>query len=241
MNSNQTRNRCITTAPVAVKVTDVNRFHSIVYAIRLIRFIAEAEEIRNNNMESVFVTENPIDINLFVSECNEVQKLKIGEIFQLRDNSLSMCCVHCLREFQYFTEFSLHIQDHHYLRGDVAQLGDIKGENSNKLTYTDDLSHLDTTYGYSQFKAKAETAKGRGNNSELLSKDLEFVEEWSDEDFIDNSQGIFEPEINVKSFEKLPAIPSFIEGADNEKSNGIYCPICAKAFSAVSNNIRIRI
>lgn len=190
-------------------------------------------------MESVFVTENPIDINLFVSECNEVQKWKIGEVFQLRDNSLSMCCVHCLQEFQYFTEFSLHIQDHHYLRGDVAQLGEIKGGNSNKPTYTDDLSHLDTAYGYTQPKAKAETAKRRGNNSELFGKDLEFVEGWSDEDFVNNSQDIFEPEINLDSFEKLPATPTFIEGTDNEKANGIFCPICAKAFSAVSNNIRV--
>ncbi|XP_055302209.1 zinc finger protein 26-like [Sitodiplosis mosellana] len=257
-------------------MTDVNRFRSHyelftiykkVLSYQIYSLEIGNETRRNRNMESVFVTENPIDINLFVSECNDVPKLKVGEIFQLRDNSLSMCCVHCLQEFQYFTEFSLHIQDHQFLHSDVAQLREVKEGDSNRLAYADEISQLDTAYGYGQSNVKAETVReegGGGNDSEFFGKDLELVEGWSDEDFVDNNQSIFEPEINVESFEKLPATPSFIEGTDYERLNGkyrcltcnahenakwehfkdhllthsnvrnIFCPICAKGFSAIA-------
>lgn len=200
-------------------------------------------------MESVFVTENPIDINLFVSECNEVQKLKIGEIFQLGDSSLSMCCVYCLQEFQYFTEFSLHIQEH-FLHGEVAQLGDIRERDS--------AGQLDA-YGKSCVKAEIDCC----NDSEFFDKNLKLPNAWCEEEFVDNNQSIFEPEINVESLDRLPETPAFIEGADYEQVNGKYrclacnhetikwehfkkhllthssirnilCPICSKAFDQVS-------
>lgn len=40
-------------------------------------------------------------------------KLKIGEIFLLKDHSQTLNCIQCLREFQHFTEFTLHIQEHY--------------------------------------------------------------------------------------------------------------------------------
>lgn len=42
-------------------------------------------------------------------------KLKIGEIFLLKDCSQIINCIQCWREFQHFTEFTLHIQEHYLL------------------------------------------------------------------------------------------------------------------------------
>lgn len=206
-------------------------------------------------MECVFVTENPIDINRFVNECNEVQKLKIGEIFQSSDSSLSMCCLHCLLEFQYFTEFSLHIQEH-FVRGEVADLKEIRESDSIK-PYDDRPTQYVNTHGTSDPKAEI------GIESEFPNNELEIVDAWPGGEIIDNSHSIFEPEINVRSFEKLPETPSFVDGTDYEKIKSKYrcltcshetpnwdhfkdhllthtnvrnvlCPICAKAFSAIS-------
>lgn len=79
-------------------------------------------------METVFVGESLMDS----SENNRLQKLKIGEIFQLGDSSLSMSCLNCSQEFQYFTEFSLHIQDH-FWHGEITQSKEIKEEISNDI------------------------------------------------------------------------------------------------------------
>lgn len=208
-------------------------------------------------MESVFVTENPTDIDLFVNECNEVQKLKIGEIFQLKDNSLLLCCIHCLQEFQYFTEFSLHIQEH-FLRGEVAQSKEIKEFDSINLYEERELQNVNEPS-----KPGVEEQIFAADESVVFDEDLDLLEGWSEEKF-ENSQNIFEPEINVKnSLEKLPEPSSFIEGTDYEKSGdtfrclicahestkcelfrdhllthtnapNILCPLCSKAFTTVS-------
>lgn len=83
-----------------------------------------------NRVESVF-----IDADRIVPEANsfwhsidgEIKKLKIGEVFQLEDKTLSLSCIRCFQTFQYFTEFSLHIQEH-YLQGDIVNLKEIKEE-----------------------------------------------------------------------------------------------------------------
>lgn len=205
-------------------------------------------------MESIFVSESPIDSNLFVNECNDLQKLKVGEIFQIKDNSLSMCCMQCLQEFQYFTEFSLHIQEH-FLHGDIKPLCETREEDS--MQSKDDRVHqiIDT-------KSDAEVIN-ECNEVEIFTKDLDLLDGWSDDEFTDKNHRIFEPEINVESFEKLPETPIFAEGVDYEKINAKYqcktcqhetarwehfkdhllthsnvrnilCPICYKAFAAIS-------
>ncbi|XP_031626849.1 zinc finger protein 845-like, partial [Contarinia nasturtii] len=201
-------------------------------------------------MESVFVIENPMDINLFVSECNEVQKLKLGEIYQMRDNTLSICCVHCLQEFQYFTEFSLHIQEH-FVRNEVTKLKEINDDSSR--------SYENSTLQYADCDKESEVKM----ESDLFDKEFDLANKWCEEDLIDNKHSIFEPEINVESFERLPKSPSFVEGTDYDQINGKYrcstcnhetaqwehfkdhlmthsnvrnvlCPLCSKAFAAVS-------
>lgn len=205
-------------------------------------------------MESVFVTENPTDIDLFVNECNEVAKVKIGEIFQLNDNTLSMCCVHCSQEFHYFTEFSLHIQEH-FFRGDVTQSNELRDVNSIKPFEDGSLQNVTE-----DMEGNAE--EGSFDENEMFDADLELLDEWASEK-IQNNLNLFEPEINVKSLEKLPEPSKYIKGTDYEKfddnfrclvcsfestewdsfqthllthsnASNILCPLCSKGFTTVS-------
>lgn len=210
-------------------------------------------------MESVYVPGNPININYFVNECNDVPKLKIGEIFQLKDNSLSMCCMHCLQEFQYFTEFSLHIQEH-YLRGEVAHLREIKEGCSTKACDERIPPNVNNQY---KVDVKGGGFTQNPVNVEYFDPNFKMTNVWTDDQMLDtNQQHIFEPEINVESYEKPQKPQSLIEGTDYEKLNGIYrcfscghetttwehfkdhlqthkevqifCPLCSKGFSAIS-------
>lgn len=39
-------------------------------------------------------------------------RIKMGEVFQLPNERYALVCIHCSEEFQYFSEFTLHVQDH---------------------------------------------------------------------------------------------------------------------------------
>lgn len=39
-------------------------------------------------------------------------RVKMGEVFQLPNERYALVCIHCSEEFQYFSEFTLHVQDH---------------------------------------------------------------------------------------------------------------------------------
>lgn len=39
-------------------------------------------------------------------------RVKMGEVFQLSNERYALVCIHCLEEFQYFSEFTLHVQEH---------------------------------------------------------------------------------------------------------------------------------
>lgn len=43
-----------------------------------------------------------------------LDRLKIGEIFQVRQNQFVFVCIHCTQEFQQFARFSDHIQSHYH-------------------------------------------------------------------------------------------------------------------------------
>lgn len=43
-----------------------------------------------------------------------LDRLKIGEIFQVRQNQFVFSCIHCTQEFQQFARFSDHVQSHYH-------------------------------------------------------------------------------------------------------------------------------
>lgn len=203
-------------------------------------------------MESVFVGESLIDINQVTNNGSLFGKLKIGEIFQLRDNSLSMCCVHCLQEFQYFTEFSLHIQDH-YLSGEIAQLKEIKEEIPTEI----DREDLTQTNIIIESDVKCEVNEGEVDD---IFNDDSMLNYYSDGD--DDTLAELKEDLTENTTETSAETKSIVEGTDYEKVNNkfkcltcdyriskwknlknhlqihsnakdVVCPICSKLFGAV--------
>lgn len=39
-------------------------------------------------------------------------RIKMGEVFQLHNEAVILSCFYCAEEFEYFTEFTLHVQEH---------------------------------------------------------------------------------------------------------------------------------
>lgn len=39
-------------------------------------------------------------------------RIKLGEVYKIQNDEYSLVCVHCPAEFQYFSEFVLHVEDH---------------------------------------------------------------------------------------------------------------------------------
>lgn len=168
-------------------------------------------------MESVFVSESLIDINQLASDASN--KLKIGEIFQLRDNTLSMCCTNCFQEFQYFTEFSLHIQDH-FLRGEIAQLKEIKEEIRIEVqTPYNESSSSELLVLEPEIKCEV---LNQGENDDFFDYDSDFA--WSNhsDDQSNPVEGI-EPmrkwpeNVYISATLNPPASQPIVEGTDYEK------------------------
>lgn len=198
-------------------------------------------------MESVFIGENLID-NPWTNVSNQLEKLKIGEVYQLLDSSLSICCSHCTQEFQYFTEFSLHIQEH-YLRNEIAQLKEIKEELSIELPTE---SVTDESVPETEHITVSPEIK-----CEVFDYD-NFHADWSDEEVDEDNHLTVESEAERKRNDKQ----TIIEGTDYEKNEnkykcltcdhetnewnnltdhllihsspkGVLCPICSKLFAKI--------
>lgn len=206
-------------------------------------------------MESIFVGETPMDPNHWGKiEC-DYDKLKIGEIFQLSDRSLSMTCTNCWQEFQYFTEFSLHIQDH-YFHGEIAQLQEIKEEEPVEVQPDPSAAAVDEHEDDVQFLPDVECELVE--NSVFGNSD--FDTGWSDDDF---GHTIFESQPNIQASEDAQRQMQFTDGTEYEKVNNrfrcltcdhetdkwkhfkehlqthlspkeVACPVCSKLFASVS-------
>lgn len=206
-------------------------------------------------MESIYVTENPIDIGRFVNECNEMPKLKIGEIFSMNGNDFLMCCFHCAQEFHYFTEFTLHIQEH-YRRGEIGQL--VKEIDDGEECSDSRQNEIDKTI------VSGPENDFMNDEFPLLDTDFELLNEPIDKSKLQNHANhiVLEPITAPNaSFEPI----QFVEGTDYEQENShsyrclicahqstagwqyfrthllthsstpcIHCPICSKTFQNVS-------
>lgn len=63
------------------------------------------DQIENIFIQSEGDTLDPIGLNQF-------NRVKMGEVFQLHNERYALVCIHCSEEFQYFSEFTLHVQEH---------------------------------------------------------------------------------------------------------------------------------
>lgn len=168
-------------------------------------------------METVFIGESLIDYNQWTNDNDGLQKLKIGEIFQLNDSRISMCCLNCSQEFQYFTEFTLHVQEH-FIRGEIAQLKEIKEEPPTEIENKPDFD--DSGSQNEEIEVKCEVAP-TDVIDDFFNDD--FGSTWSD----DGVSGSLMDEQETTTVEKPPENLSIIEGTHYEKLNEKFmCLIC---------------
>lgn len=60
-------------------------------------------------IEDIFLSS---DYTLHHQQPIQTSRIKMGEVFQLPNERYALVCIHCSEEFQYFSEFTLHVQDH---------------------------------------------------------------------------------------------------------------------------------
>lgn len=64
-----------------------------------------------DDFESVFLQD---EYNGSSKRLCAMDRLKIGEVFQVRHNQFVFVCIHCTQEFQQFARFTAHIQNHYH-------------------------------------------------------------------------------------------------------------------------------
>lgn len=183
-----------------------------------------------NQLESVFVEEDPIiaenNINYWQSLDGEIKKLKIGEVFQLENKTLSLSCIRCCETFQYFTEFSLHIQEH-YLHGDIANLREVKNEPAEDIQQDDNIESLvkvEITENPQNLQIASVQTSIENDVSANFIDDSDFQDDFKAEDMDDHSDTVSDDEskqniqksegkhdINSQSFGE-PKTVEFVEG-----------------------------
>lgn len=187
-------------------------------------------------MESVFIGENLINFDDIWTKVNgNGDKLKIGEIFQSIDNSLFMTCSHCLQDFQYFTEFTIHIQEH-YSRGDIAHLKAVKEE-----ILEPEIDIIEYESNVTSFDHELKLDSTENENINLINDDVNDFDLFND-DVIDSnsldSEHINDSqiEVSVKTTAKSPASNKNSKNCDEYildehfiKQNGIFkCLTCER-------------
>lgn len=73
--------------------------------------IIEIQQLKMDDFESVFLQD---DLNNSAKRLCAMDRLKIGEVFQVRHNQFIFVCIHCTQEFQQFQRFTAHVQNHYH-------------------------------------------------------------------------------------------------------------------------------
>lgn len=164
-------------------------------------------------IESVFVDESPLNVSLGQFKLSgDGTKVKIGEIFQFKDGSQAMNCTRCFQEFQYFSEFSLHIEEH-YLKGDIP-----KPDNIVKAEGKQIAKENDTNVNMKESTCKVEPAISITQHE----SDNDSISDDDDDNFDNGGQYV----------ESNWSDESSAESA-NQNSSPKY-PLCSKPFANIS-------
>lgn len=109
-------------------------------------------------------------------------RIKMGEVYKIQNDQYSLVCIHCSDEFQYFSEFALHVEDH--LKNMIASdNGTVQIKEEDELHITDE-HHAEEIE--SNIIADEPQSNNAGNNKEkdAVEKTIDSVEET--EQFDDN-------------------------------------------------------
>lgn len=178
-------------------------------------------------------------------------KLKLGEFFYLRrNNRYSLICVHCYDEFEHFTDFTLHIEQH-LLRWGIQSVKPMKMENTqgtaplplphtgyagneNLALFKNEFGHGNTgeipQYFYNGYNPSNWFPDGQPINSNQVPprKPVQF-----DDEFQALKRQFNEPMFIINDSPEVRQLSQYLaESYPIEKRSGQYkCPLCEKLFN----------
>ncbi|XP_031621827.1 zinc finger protein 878-like [Contarinia nasturtii] len=131
-----------------------------------------------------------------------LNRIKMGEVFQLPNERYALVCIHCSEEFQYFSEFTLHVQDH-FLQMN-AQIDEMETINTESIK-----TEMEIIDSISRSSIKSETSIQESNvlnQKQDIEANVKTDIDYSDDDFsnlldvcIDNS---------CDEQEEIPTVPA---------------------------------
>lgn len=65
-----------------------------------------------NRIEDIFLESYVSTIQAPLPPSSQNNRIKMGEVYQLPNERYALVCIYCSEEFQYFSEFTLHVQEH---------------------------------------------------------------------------------------------------------------------------------
>lgn len=197
-----------------------------------------------NPIEDIYLR----DENSSSAHSTQQYRVKMGEVFKLQNDRYSLVCIHCSEEFQYFTEFTLHVQDHfnrilqqtNY--GPFVVLKDIGREITAKAKFADEVNNqkklCDTIPLESNVKIEAdvEEMNGADNNSDDCDADSNYFEGVDFEDNMhiksdsssEEAQFPLSTEVNPSTIEKAKKVRKNIKSEKVRKK-----AVAVKAISSV--------
>lgn len=96
---------------IAIDLYNVCPFLTVVSVVLFCIEGKKVNKTKKNTAQHISLLRDTTRMN----STTQLNRTKRGEVYQLPDNKFTFVCVHCLKEFQHFTEFTLHVQIHLHL------------------------------------------------------------------------------------------------------------------------------
>lgn len=183
------------------------------------------------------------------------RKEKIGEIHRWHDNSIWMQCGYCSQEFNHYTEFILHVNEHF---NNVDSIG-----NTIKQEFDEPTLYEPNTFNENEDTSRINRNPLQDHDNLWSSTHFEDDDKSSEDDTTDDWFGPECPKIPKKSISEIDAIHEFSKGehfivvnnlytclkcnhqmkkrshfyehlSTHVNHKNIYCPVCKKPFLMAS-------
>lgn len=171
-----------------------------------------------NQIENIFVCEddNKFDVQDNHSSASNLNRIKMGEVYKIQNEKYSLVCVQCSDEFQYFTEFTLHVEEHlrklaseNFHRTEDNKTVEIKVEIDTEIGETQMITESPKTRNGSinnttvvDVAAKVEIQSSEDDGDPAFENDT-FIDDYSDDEILGNKS----KEIKIEnSFNKKETI-----------------------------------
>lgn len=182
-----------------------------------------------------------------------LNRIKMGDVYKIQNEQYSLVCVHCLAEFQYFSEFTLHVEEH--LQKFVTNKEETANDENDTVSI---VQHVKEEDEFNIIDIKTESLSVDGNMIDTMLECAETREEQKQENYIEmNLSNVHEIPINdeiqcdvFKRYKLEQGCGAFpmdvidtpearqlakysVHGYQFERSRDLpMCPLCKKTFSS---------